>query len=372
MKGGFRTKELATSAMNKLQQEKAEGSYVERSKWTVGGYLQRWIKDLERSGEVRDATVIGWDVVVRRHLVPHIGTIRLQDLTREHVKRLYSHLGEEGRADGERGLSPKSVWNAHLCLHRALRDAVEDRLLRSNPAHSAMRKPRDKPEIEFWTSEELETFLAWAGRELACGARDGALYRMASQTGMRRGELLGLRWREVDLENGLVTVIQQLTRQRRVRVGFGAPKTLAGRRTINLSAGTVEALRVVKEAQAFARHALGEAYKVEDDLVFCRDDGTRHDPDVVSKRFARHVKRSEVRRLHFHGLRHTAAVVGLRELGEWPDECSRRLGHSSVAFTLETYGHLVPKRGESIAAAFDRLLAERRGKRGRREQSVSN
>jgi len=218
---------------------------------------------------------------------------------------------------------------------------------------------------EFWTSEELETFLAWAGSDLSCNARDQALYRMASQTGMRRGELLGLRWREVDLENSLVTVIQQLTRQRRIRVGFGAPQTPAGRRTINLSAGTVEAVLAVKEAQAFARRALGDAYRVEDDLVFCRDDGTQHDPDVVSRRFARHVKRSKVRRLHFHGMRHTAAVIGLRELGEWADECSRRLGHTSVAFTLETYGHLVPKRGENIAAAFDSLLAERREKRGR-------
>jgi hypothetical protein len=77
------------------------------------------------------------------------------------------------------GCPPKSVWNAHLCLHRALRDAVEGRLLRGNPAHRAMRKPRDKPEIEFWTSAELETFLAWAGADVSCNVRDRALYRMA-------------------------------------------------------------------------------------------------------------------------------------------------------------------------------------------------
>jgi integrase len=182
---------------------------------------------------------------------------------------------------------------------------------------------------------------------------------------MRRGELLGLRWREVDLEKGLLTVIQQLARQRTARLGFGAPKTARGRRTINLSPETVNALQAVRDAQAFARRALGDAYEAKGDLLFCRDNGTRHDPDVVSKRFVRHVKKSGVRHLHFHGLRHTSAVIGLRELGEWPDECTRRLGHSSVAFTLETYGHLLPERGQNIAAAFDRLIAERRSKHAR-------
>jgi integrase len=365
MRGGFRTKELATAAMNKLQHVKAEGTYVERSKETVGEYLERWIKQLEPSGEVRGSTAIGWDVVVRHHLAPHIGMIRLQELTRDQVKSLYFRLAESGRADGEGGLSPKSVWNVHLCLHRALQDAVEDKLSRDNPADRAMRKPKDKPDIEFWTSDELEAFLAWIAGDPACDVRDQALYRITSQTGMRRGELLGLRWRAVDLENGLVTVIQQLARQRGARLGFGAPKTARGRRTINLSPETVNALQAVKNAQAFARRALGDAYEAMGDLVFCRDNGTRHDPDVVSKRFVRHVKKSGVRRLHFHGLRHTSAVIGLRELGEWPDECSRRLGHSSVAFTLETYGHLLPERGQNIAAAFDRLIAERRSKRAR-------
>jgi integrase len=90
--------------------------------------------------------------------------------------------------------------------------------------------------------------------------------------------------------------------------------------------------------------------------VFCWEDGSRHDPTVVGRRFARAVHETKLPRPRFHDLRHTSAVIGLRELGEWPDETSARLGHSSVAFTLETYGHLLPKRGKAVAVAFDRLL----------------
>lgn len=207
----------------------------------------------------------------------------------------------------------------------------------------------------------LETALAVArthgSRERDVGRY--ALYLLAAQTGLRRGELLGLRWRGVDLERALVTVVQQLARRMQgngERLGFGGPKTERGRRTINLSPESVITLKAVRDAQRCPRETLGSAYKIDSDLVFCRDDGNRHDPDVVSKRFAR-----EVRQLHFHGLRHTSAVIGLRELGEWPDETSARLGHASVAFTLETYGDLVPRRGQSIALAFDQLLEKRRG-----------
>ncbi len=360
MKAGFRTKELATAAMNELQKQRSQGTHVERSRTTVGEYLTAWLPKLVARGEVRGGTAIEWEVSVRHHLVPYIGQLRIQDLGREHIKGLYDHLAESGRVDGEGGLRPKTVWNVHLCLHRALDDAKNDKLIRTNPADRALRRPQDKPDIEFWTSEEADAFLEWVDGDQWCDARDRALYRMALQTGLRRGELLGLGWREVDLDHALVTVVKQLTRQARLRIGFGPPKTRRGRRTINLSPETMEALRALKESQAFAVRALSDAYNVNDDLVFCRDDGIRHDPDAVSKRFARQVKRSKVRRITFHGLRHTSAVIGLRELGEWPDECSRRLGHSSVAFTLETYGHLVPRRGVSIAGAFDELLRRRR------------
>src|SRR5262249_16639974 len=181
------------------------------------------------------------------------------------------------------------------------------------------------------------------------------MYRLAVQTGMRRGELLGLRWRDIDFERRHVTVVQQLARRREI----SAPKTDASRRTIDLSSDTTSELTLLRDSQRFQRQAWADAYEGHD-LVFCRDNGSPHDPRVISHRFCMHAASAEVRRIRFHDLRHTSAVIGLRELGEWPDEASKRLGHTSVAFTLDTYGHLLPQRGQAVADAFDRLLADRR------------
>ena len=181
---------------------------------------------------------------------------------------------------------------------------------------------------------------------------------MAVQTGMRRGELLELRWRNVDLEARRVTVVEQLA-QRTQGVGrFDQPKTRASRRTIDLSEDSLEALRSWREAQERLRRAWAELYE-DAGLVFCRENGASHDPRTVSKRFVRQGADANVKPIRFHDLRHTSAVIGLRELGEWVDEVSKRLGHESTAFTLDTYGHLLPQRGKEIATAFDRLVRER-------------
>jgi integrase len=234
-----------------------------------------------------------------------------------------------------------------------LADAVKDGLIRSNPATGAMNLPRERPALQFWTSEELTTFLKWLDQRSS--AHEQALYRLAAQTGMRRGELLGLRWFDLDLDKHQVTIVQQLAR----RNEFGAPKTRSSRRTVDLSRGIVAALKAHRDAQDRVRQVWDEAYQ-DHGLVFAKDNGTPHDPRVVTHRFAKHIRAAGVKRIRFHDLRHTSAVIGLRELGEWPDEVSKRLGHTSVAFTLDTYGHLLPQRGREAAEAFDRLLADRR------------
>ncbi len=163
----------------------------------------------------------------------------------------------------------------------------------------------------------------------------------------------------MDFGRRQLTVVQQLAR----RLEFGAPKTRASRRTLDLSDEAIEALRAHEVAQEGQRREWAEAY-MDHGLVFARDNGTPHDPRVVTHRFAVQVKRADVKRIRFHDLRHTSAVIGLRELGEWPDEVSQRLGHTSVAFTLDTYSHLLPQRGRAVAEGFGRLLRPRRDVEG--------
>jgi integrase len=362
MGSGFQSEADATAAMNRLQADRAEGLYVEPRKLTAAAYLRDWIKNLEAPhdpgeetdapGEVRDWTLTGWEVAVRRHLIPRLGLLQLQQLTRPQIRAAYRDIRASGRKDGG-PLSPKTVWNVHLCLHRALQDAIREGLIRTNPADRAARKPKSKPEINYWVGAELARFLV-----SVTDVNQQTLYRVAGQTGMRLGELLGLRWHDVDFTAGRISIQQQLTRRRSGGYQFAEPKTAGSRRTIDASADTLEALRAHQAQQEIDRRNWADAYVHELDLVFCREDGSRLDPTQVGKKFSAAVGRTNLTRLRFHDLRHSSAVIGLRELGEWPDETSARLGHSSVAFTLETYGHLLPARGRAIAAAFDRLLRE--------------
>lgn len=361
MRGGFATRAEAEAEKAKVQQDRTSGAYVEPSRLTVAQYLAGWLSGLDLRREVAGNTLDGWRICIERHLGPRIGAVRLQQLTQGQIRACYRDLQERGRADGKGGLSAKSTWNVHLCLSRALGDAVKDGLLRDNLARGAIARPRRGPELHFWTSVELAAFFRWL--DATAAPHDKALYRLAAQTGMRRGELLGLRWSDIDWERGQLTIVQ--ARPKKAYSTFAAPKTTPSRRTIDPASDTMATLKVHREAQEFQRRGWAEAYQPHD-LVFCREDGSPHDVDVTTARFREAITAAGVKRIRLHDLRHTSAVIGLRELSEWPDEVSKRLGHTPVAFTLDTYGHLLPKRGKEIAASFDSLL------RGRREAVVRN
>ena len=183
---------------------------------------------------------------------------------------------------------------------------------------------------------------------------------------MRRGELLGLRWCDIDWEGHQLTILQ--ARAKKGYEMFTLPKTNTSLRTVDLSDATIETLMVYREAQAADRQLFEDSHR-KYDLVFGRSDGLPYHPDSLTARFREQVEKSKVKPITLHDLRHTSAVIGLRELGKAIDEVSKRLGHTSVAFTLDTYGHLLPHRGRQTANAFDRLLQARR--RGVRDRSVT-
>ena len=265
-KGGFNTKAAAIAAMNELQVAAVSGTNVEPSKLTVGAYLKLWVAG--GCGGVRPWTLRGYSAVVRVHLVPRLGTTRLQALSRSEIKALYGELRESGfarnptsdrlenlrqvaaryqalrrapmsrsavriliqetghpevtvrywicrcrdlgmlsgsgPAPATKGLSAKSVWNIHICLRAALNDAVEDGLLRSNPAKGVLKPPKGRRRIKTWTREEIAAFLDHVRQH-----RNFALYHVALYTGMRRGELLWLRWEDVRWNAGTISVQTQ-------------------------------------------------------------------------------------------------------------------------------------------------------------------
>lgn len=355
-KGGFKTKAAAVEAMTRLQQQRSDGTYVEPSKQTVGQYLVQW---LGARDDLRPNTRRDYQGSITRHIIPRIGDVPIQSLASPKIKDFYRQAAESGK----NGLSAKSIHNIHICLRAALGDAFEDGLIRKNPADRAHAKPKDRPEMLTWSEDELATFLTSTAHD-----RDFPLYQLAAATGMRRGEMLGLRWRDVDLESNRLSVHQQVTRLASTW-GFGPPKSEKSKRSLDIDADTVAILRERRERQLFERRAWGSAYHSDVDLVLCREDGSPEDPDVVGRRFSRRVGLvKSLPKIGLHGLRHTHATL-LLEDGVDVKTVSERLGHDSIQTTLELYAHVTPRMRASAAARFGAILGRAQGIR---EHSVSS
>jgi len=343
-KGGFQTKREAVAALSEVQAGLVDGSYVGASKLTVGEYLEEWLRGV-RPG-LRPGTFDSTAIHVNTYITPRIGRVQLQALSRRGIKAFYGDLTIAGRRRGGGGLSDKTVHNIHRTLSKALEDAVEDGLLHRNPGRGTHKLP-ESPEQESWTAEELRAFL-----EVHADDRQVALWRFAAFTGLRRGELVGLRWRDVDLETGRAFVVQQRAK------GGGTVNTgrLKGKRgrVVTLDPKTVEVLRQHQAAQLEAKDFLGEGYQ-DHGLVFCHEDGKPLHPDSVTKRFARLVRDSGLPTITVHGLRHTHATVLLRALVH-PKVVQERLGHSSIQVTLDVYSHAVPALQGDAAIRFAEIV----------------
>jgi integrase len=333
---GFATRGEAQAALTNLLASLQQGTFVKRADLTLGQYLTDWTEALPASGR-GVATVSSYRHNLRLHVVPHIGGVRLQELGAVDLDRLYRKLLPSGRRKGTAGLSNRTVRYVHTMLSAALSDAVSKGLLARNPAINATppsAKSAKAPEMAWWSPSELRAFLGFtADHDLA------VLFRVAGATGMRRGELVGLTWRAVDLDAARITVRRQLTSTDYV-VREDEPKSARDRRVVTLDPGTVEALRGLPARRG---------------LVFADEDGRQLHPESVSRIFKRLAKRSGLPRIRFHDLRHSH-VAHLIEASVDPLTISRRLGHASVAFTLDRYGHLFDQAGATAARAIGDLL----------------
>lgn len=348
-KGGFESKTQALAAMHDVQESIVVGRYLAPTHMTLGQYLvELWLPAVKSS--IRPSTWTSYEAYLRLYVVPRIGDLPLQSITRNQLRILYSELEVNGRLRGGGGLKRKTVHNIHITLLKALGDAEEDQLISRNPAVRAHRTGADdRAQVNTWNASQVRVFLRHVASD-----RLFAMWRLAVTTGMRRAEIIGLRWRDVDFASGQIAVVQTRLKANGTTY-FAGPKTARSRRTIAVDAVTIDALRRHRAAQARERLALGQAYE-DNDLVFCFTDGRPLDPDGVTQRFQRYAREARLPVLRFHDLRHTHATLGLMAEVH-PKVMQERLGHSSVAFTLDIYSHAIPtmqgEAAQKVAALFD-------------------
>lgn len=330
-RGGFRTQREAQKAMRAALHELDSGALVEASTKPLGEYLREWLKGerLRLRPGAYDAARLHVDV----YIAPRLGDVALKALTRPRVRSLYAELRESGRLRGGGGLSAKSVYNVHRTLSRALDEAVEDRLLVRNPAKRAFSAP-ESPVMPTWSAAQLRRFL-----DAVAGDRLYGLWRLAATTGLRRGEMIGLRWVDVQLEAGRLSVVQQRAKGAGT-VAAGPTKTKRSRRLVPLDRVTVDALREHRDRQDDERRLWNDLY-MEHGLVFCLENGAPLHPDAVTSRLRRITKRLGLPWIGVHGLRHSYATL-LLEAGVHPKVVQERLGHSSISVTLDVYSHVIP------------------------------
>jgi len=348
-KRGFSTQTEAAAALDEARRAIEAGGFLfDVEHMTFIGYLEMWLEGLPQT-DMKPRTISDYRNETRRYIKPHLGDVKLTKLTPLHLERLYRTLMAEGGQNG-RPLSPKTVLRVHRVIRKAIGDAERKGILQRNVARLA-----DKPSIAqldterpVWTPDELRTFLAAAeGDELF------ALYRLAALTGMRRGELCGLQWEDVDLTEQTIRVRKALAMINGTP-SVTTPKSRRSRRVIDIDDRTTQILREHHERQLKAAEFVGDGWQ-ETGYVFTTVIGTHQHPDNVSKRFVALVRRIDVKYLTLHGLRHTHATH-LLSIGKNPRMVSERLGHADVAFTLQVYGHVLPGHQREAAEAAAGLV----------------
>ncbi|MDQ3342192.1 MAG: site-specific integrase [Actinomycetota bacterium] len=342
---GFRTRKEAEADRDEARANVRKGTYVMPARVTVAAYLGQWLDGIR----VKPTTLAGYRQSARVYAIPRIGGIPLQALTAEHLDGLYRELERSGKRDGT-GLAPKSVRHVHTMIHKALRDATERGHVLRNVADLAnpptQKQARSSAARErVWTGAQLQAFLAHVATD-----RLVAAWHLFATTGLRRAELLGLRWTDVDLDGARLTVAQTVTLAAGQPVWSYTAKTDAGERSIALDPATVAVLRGHRARQLEERMMMGPAW-VDDahgPLVFAQPDGAGVNPEALSRRFQRLARASQLPPVDVHGLRHSYATAALRA-GVSPEVLSKRLGHADVAITLSIYAHVRP--GDDAHAA---------------------
>jgi integrase len=339
-----KTKKEVQERLKKAQLELHQGTFIVRAQQTVAQYLHGWLEVHKQA--IRPRSQERYEAIIRLHLVPRLGNIPLAKLTAQHLEELYIEKLEEG-------LSPTTVTAVHTMLHTALEKAVRLGLVSRNVCDLVSPPRKVQKEIKPLSPQQVLQLL-----EAAKGHPQETLFILALTTGMRRGELLGLKWQDLDFEKGVLQVRRALTR---MPTGLGyretEPKTKMSRRSIVLISFAIEALKKHRDRQLEMKARAGEAWQ-EHDYVFSTPLGTHlspgHDVLVQLKIL---LKKAGLPEIRFHDLRHSTATLLLSK-GVHPKVVQEILGHSEISMTMDTYSHVLPTMQKSAMNELNDIFGE--------------
>lgn len=343
--------------VTKAQNDLNSGTFVEPSKVTVGEWLNTWLMEYKQAS-IRATTLTDYEYLIRVHLKPNIGDIMLKELKTDHVQRLYNKLHTSGRADGKSGgLSAHSIRKLHNVLHEAIQQACNNNLIIRNATENTTLPKYHKPDMRVLTVEEQRKLLMAVQEDRLCAA-----FMLDLATGLRLGELLGLRWQDVDLKEGIIAVKRSITRVKNFDDSIDTktvlivqePKSKSGRRYIPIPENIIKALKQHRTRQKVERLAAGEGYS-DNDLVFSTEIGAPIEPRNFLRKYYILVKKAGIPPVNFHSLRHSCATR-LLEANEHPKIVQEILGHSNITLTLDTYSHVLPELKKAAIAKLNTLF----------------
>jgi integrase len=326
--------------LSKAVSDRVGGLVFDGDHETLEAYLRRWIDEVLR-GTVKQSTLENYTYIARLHIIPELGRVRLRALKSRDVRRHY-------REKLDVGLSPRTVQIIHTVLRKALQQAVRDDVLPRNVCDAVTAPRQTKKEMQPLTPEQAKRLLENVRED-----RLRALYVLAITAGLREGELLVLRWEDVDLERELLQVRRQLTRTRD-GLSFTAPKR-GKARVVRLTDMAIAALKAHRATQNEERARAGSLWE-ETSLVFTSTIGTPVDVgNLTYLSFRPLLKRTNLPRIRFHDLRHTCATLLLSK-GTHPKIVQEMLGHANISMTMDTYSHVLPDMQEKAVSAMDDAL----------------
>ncbi|WP_017756775.1 site-specific integrase [Calidifontibacillus oryziterrae] len=338
---GFATSEEAEAALAKalvtLNQSTNAGE-SSSTKETVAAYMESWLK--QKKAQVRPGTYKSYNWIVNKYIIPQLGHHPLDKLNPMQLQNFILELQQDTK------LSNRSINHIRTVLHNALESACKFELVTKNVAKPITAPKVNKVHVKVWDEQQLKTFLTEAKR-----TRYYIAFLLAATTGMRLGEVIGVKWEDVDFNRQTLSVKRSYTRAHS-GYQFNEPKTATGNRVIALPKAVLEELeahRVTQEAEKSK-----EGYN-DHGLVTQTTNGTPVSPRNLYRLWASIVKRAGLPRIRFHDLRHTHASLLLKQ-GVHPKVVAERLGHSNIQLTLNTYSHLLPNMQEEAAAKFGEFL----------------